>query len=81
MLVAEDFSVGVVKYERIGLCSFCLFAIEAIQPGGRDVRHVETGVAYRECGPAKRELARRELERRSRERGSPFVVYEPGEAA
>ena len=46
------------KYEPIGVCFFCIRPVEAINPGGTAIRHIETRVPYRQCGPANRALGR-----------------------
>lgn len=44
----SDSSLMPRRWIRTGLCRFCLQPIEAVQPGGSDVRHVG-GAAYGEC--------------------------------
>lgn len=46
---ASDSSATTLRYERVGLCGICLQDIEALQPGGLNPRHVDTGIPYREC--------------------------------
>jgi hypothetical protein len=40
------------QWQLTGLCYFCQAPLEAIQPGGLNVRHVTTHVPYKQCASA-----------------------------
>lgn len=39
-------------YEDSGFCSLCLLTLEALTPGGTEVRHKSNKVPYGECAQA-----------------------------
>lgn len=41
-------------YETTGVCFYCREDLEAMQPGGKDVRHVKTKIVYGKCAQALR---------------------------
>jgi len=48
---SADSSLTTRHYERVGLCGICLQPIEALQPGGLAIRHIDDQRPY--CGGKK----------------------------
>ena len=41
-----------LEYKDSGICSFCFLTLQALQPGGTEIRHKQTLAPYGQCPQA-----------------------------